>query len=91
MILVTLSVFNCEAYQLTIGPCPVHIDEPCDTGVIKFYLYHNTTHVHILDPFKPKLPEHFNKTAPTKIIIHGYSGNLDYATSTLTKGKIFFN
>lgn len=83
---VTLSLYI-EAYQLTIGPCPLQIDEPCDTGIIKFYLHHNASYVQLLDPFKPKLPGFFNKSVPTKIIIHGYSGSLDYATTTLTRGN----
>ncbi|GLV32687.1 uncharacterized protein CBL_00606 [Carabus blaptoides fortunei] len=85
-VLVILTV--CKAYQLTIGPCPVHIDEPCDSGVIKFYLYQNSSHTDLLDPFKPKLPSYFNTTTSTKIIIHGYSGNMDFATSTIVKAYI---
>lgn len=86
-VIVTLSLYI-EAYQLTIGPCPLQIDEPCDTGIIKFYLHHNASYVQLLDPFKPKLPGFFNKSVPTKIIIHGYSGSLDYATTTLTRVNV---
>lgn len=76
----------CEGYQITIGPCPLQIQEPCQEAAIKFILYANTSYAEILDPFKPKLPDFFNSSAPTKIVIHGYTGKLDYATLFLSKG-----
>lgn len=76
----------CSGYQIAFGPCPLQIQEPCQGEAIKFILYANTSYAEILDPFKPKLPAFFNSSAQTKIIIHGYTGKLDYATLFLSRG-----
>lgn len=82
-----LLVCTLDGYQLDVGPCPLEIQEPCSKGSIKFILYANSSYAEILDPFKPKLPSFFNRTASTKIVIHGYTGHMDYATLYLSRGK----
>lgn len=72
-----------------MGDCPVVIEEPCDTNMVKFTLL-TATGQYQLNPFKPVLPKEFNTLSQLKILIHGYGG-LDIDTATTNVSKAYYN
>lgn len=60
-----------------IGTCPIYYEEPCRPELVKFILstnQKNHSNLYELDPFNLRLPETFNPSLPTKILIHGFGG-----------------
>lgn len=87
------AIYLINCVELEIGSCLLQYMEPCSEKFIKFYLYTsdypNNSVVIQVNGKKPKIPEWFNFGAKmkTKIIIHGYGGNLDfYGTKAIKNG-----
>ncbi|CAB3381367.1 Hypothetical predicted protein [Cloeon dipterum] len=69
-------------YEVTFGPCLLHLNEPCANSRLKFY------HIPSLDEQDHRLlnasdaeslnASQLDASLPTKIIIHGYNGSLYY-------------
>ncbi|XP_063241619.1 putative endothelial lipase [Bacillus rossius redtenbacheri] len=60
-----------------IGPCKLQVFEPCEHAAVTTYLF-TRDHRYRLDPKDPRPPEHFDPGVPTKVIVHGYTGDVDY-------------
>lgn len=68
-----------ESYNITFGPCTIYYNEAsCNDPRIKFYFYDRYGESPIVyDPLSNKLPINYNKSAPLKVILHGYMGSRD--------------
>ncbi|KAJ8966508.1 hypothetical protein NQ317_019653, partial [Molorchus minor] len=78
-----------HSFQFSMGNCPIHFHEPCDSKVVKFLFSTKESGrrtLQSLNPLKPKLPKAFNILTPLKIVIHGYGGlAVDSAIRNVTK------
>lgn len=86
----TLLRVDCLKFEL--GPCFLQYLEPCSEEVIQFYFF-SSERPHsapiALDAHQPELPEWVDLAqGQTKVIVHGYGGNLDfYATKAIRDGE----
>lgn len=90
VILLIVQQSLCIRYKL--GPCRLHYMEPCSSEVIQFFMFssynENQQESMEMDIMDPRLPNWVNMTYPTKLIIHGYGGHLDYnATKYIRDGE----
>lgn len=82
-IYLTVAIHLANCVELEIGSCLLQYMEPCSEKFIKFFLFSSDDPDSVaiqLNAKKPKVPEwiNFDGQMKTKIIIHGYGGNLDF-------------
>lgn len=77
---------------LEFGPCLLHYLEPCTRETIQFYLFTSSRPRDapiFLDIEDPIVPTYVNLSHTTKMIVHGYAGDLEFnATRSIRNGKI---
>ncbi|XP_034246770.1 pancreatic triacylglycerol lipase-like [Thrips palmi] len=69
-----------QKLELSLGPCVLQLYEPCtDSGSIIFYLFSSVDgRPAVLSVTDPRLPADFDEDLPTKVLIHGFAGSVDF-------------
>ncbi|KAK3909245.1 Pancreatic lipase-related protein 2 [Frankliniella fusca] len=69
-----------QKLELSFGPCVLQLHEPCtDSGSIIFYLFSTVDgRPAVLSVEDPQLPGNFEPDWPTKVVIHGFAGSVDF-------------
>lgn len=80
-----------SGHKFEVGPCLLQYLEPCTSDTIQFYLFSsaNPDDAPILldNEFPVVSSELFDMRWNTKLIVHGYAGNLDFnATRAVRNG-----
>ncbi|XP_026275090.1 lipase member I-like isoform X1 [Frankliniella occidentalis] len=69
-----------QKLELSLGPCILQLYEPCtDSGSIIFYHFSAVDgRPSVLSVEDPQIPENFEPNLPTKVLIHGFAGSVDF-------------
>lgn len=80
-------------FEFTLGPCFLQYLEPCSAQVIQYYLFSSDrpdAAPTVMSTDQPTVPDWVRLTADgytTKLIVHGYGGNVDFfATKAIRDG-----
>lgn len=93
LLVVVLFASAGTAIKFEIGPCFLQYLEPCTEDVIQFYLFTSDRPDDgptVLSVQRPLVPKWIDLSrGSTKLIVHGYGGNLDfYATKAIREGEV---
>ncbi|XP_055638674.1 phospholipase A1-like [Toxorhynchites rutilus septentrionalis] len=77
-----------NAREFNFGPCNFQYLEPCNPDTIQFYLFTSDSPGEapiLLNNIDPIVPAHINLTYGSKMIVHGYGGNIDFNATRMIR------